>query len=81
MVEPTNKHTSSVFEFIIILCCSFSSDIEISKQQMPKKIAEVAKEATILDYEVTRIEHGTKPLNKQNTCQILFQAYKLVTFI
>ncbi|KAL9958032.1 hypothetical protein ACROYT_G034997 [Oculina patagonica] len=28
------------------------SDIDISKQQMPKKIAEVAKEATILDYEI-----------------------------
>lgn len=54
-------------DFIIILCCSFSSDIEISKQQMPKKIAEVAKEATILDYEVTRIEHGTKPLSKKTT--------------
>ena len=39
---------------------------------MPKKIAEVAKEATILDYEVTlfmnydkcRIERDTKPRNK-----------------
>ena len=39
------------FDFTVY--CSFCSDIEISKQQMPKKIAEVAKEATILDYEVT----------------------------
>ena len=39
------------FDFTVY--CSFCSDIEISKQQMPKKIAEVAKEATILNYEVT----------------------------
>ena len=39
----------------IPVCCSFCSDIDISKQQMPKKIAEVAKEATILDYEVTSV--------------------------
>ena len=30
----------------------FYSDIDISKEQLPKKIATVAKEATILDHEV-----------------------------
>ena len=45
--------TLFLYHFDFIICCSSCSDIEISKQQMPKKIAEVAKEATILDYEVT----------------------------
>lgn len=31
---------------------SFFSDIDISKEQMPKKISVVAKEATILEHEV-----------------------------
>jgi len=42
-----------LYHFDCTVWCSFYSDIDISKQQMPKKIAEVAKEATILDYEVT----------------------------
>ena len=61
-----------LYHFYCTICCSFFSDIDISKQQMPKKIAEVAKEATILDYEVTlfmnydkgRTECDTEPLNK-----------------
>ena len=47
--------TIFLYDFDFTVYCSFCSDIEISKQQMPKKIAEVAKEATILDYEVTSV--------------------------
>ena len=47
--------TIFLYHFDFTVYCSFCSDIEISKQQMPKKIAEVAKEATILDYEVTSV--------------------------
>ena len=36
-----------------ILLFPFFSDIDISKYQAPKKIFELAKEATILDHEVT----------------------------
>ena len=35
-----------------ILLFPFFSDIDISKHQAPKKIFELAKEATILDHEV-----------------------------